>query len=629
MRCLVPSLILLVLGVVTSLTWSLHGMNWSDGPYAYAYGNLLLQDEVFYRDYVYSLGFIPLLIDGLAQKIFGPYYWITVAIGIVLRCLKLLVDYQLFRCVSGPKFALLIAAGLACTNIRAINHGYAWTYLLVHFAGLCLLRGSRSESARPAIWYGIAGTALALIIGVRQSNGVVGSAAVFLVFSILAVQNGREFLRRCFLPFGLGWAAAIIVQAGILVALGALQPCIQQLFLDAADKKDLGGPLSYLNQLVLGGAFTADYALLFNVLPLTLVLMIVLCHRRPEKDTSIRSPWIESFRRQAILFIPFAVLLGQVAGFLQWEWNLVLFRDLYWFGTLDVPRFFLGLLLVGTLILPSAIQEKLNLDYRSVALLLAAALGVGLAFLLSFPGRTYADRIDLDFWSMLLILAMIPGSQILKQCLIGATVAVMAIHSACGAAFGNPSHDPFLGGSIAVNQQEIAVPALYGIKVHKLKADLIRELRSRIQPGDSCFIAGAAPGLYPLLECRNPTRLYLLYPDFYVYRDAEEAVEALKNDPPQWIIATQVGLGMAPPGANILEMDDSGSPHFYGPFKQDAARLLHRSLREMLKDYDLVFQPRDLYSKEELAELAAIPDVDRPAELRLYRRKSNPAENKP
>src|SRR5262249_35009638 len=124
--------------------------------------------------------------------------------------------------------------------------------------------------------------------------------------------------------------------------------------------------------------------------------------------------------------------------------------------------------------------------------------------------------------------------------LFAAALAVNAV-SMFGAILHNHAN-PFsqidsADGTIAENRYRLNDPLLRGMRIHAARKKTIAWLRSQARAGTPCFFYGNMRVLYDLLPCHNPTRIDTTAADFITAGDAEQAAAALRDHPPDFLIA--------------------------------------------------------------------------------------------
>lgn len=140
-------------------------------------------------------------------------------------------------------------------------------------------------------------------------------------------------------------------------------------------------------------------------------------------------------------------------------------------------------------------------------------------------------------------------------------------------------------------------------------------LSSQIPAGSTCFIYGNVPALYDVLGCNNPTRLDDTMVEFLSRADVAEAIEALRTQPPQFIIAHE-RTWQSPP----IEADLGGDITRYESWNASAARALHVGLRDLITQYESVGTVGEALGAD-LAKQAS-EHWDALDALRVYRRKN-------
>ncbi|GJM43935.1 MAG: hypothetical protein DHS20C21_07770 [Gemmatimonadota bacterium] len=596
---------------VATLPGIRHGMNWSDTGQIFHFGNRLLNGDFPYRDFSYQSGFLGILIDSWYQRAFGATYVSSLAARFVAQLLTMVGVYVVARTFCRVRASFAIAAGMALLTpvyftevlYGGGNNNYSNVMLMAGLALLLpVLQGHGDHADRPRPWRVFAsGLAFAAILTARQSNGILAMAIVLTGAAFLTLRDPGRWLRPFSTPLLGGMVVGLALVAGYLAAHHALPDSIRELFANAAEKKNISALASLVNMVSGGLGANPGSARVLDLIgwPVLLAAGATLAMVGPLARTIPGSPGTR------LLLLPAAVGLGlllfQIPGTRRAA--LVLVNEF--------PRTLLTFLAVAALAFPHRTRAVTGVHAPVLALLCGATLANVWARKLSFIGQH-----DAPYDVLLLACVVVPlASSSLSSrtrngvalAFLGITIGVFGVHAAKGR-LGTSD------GNMRDANTPLDHPMTRGILVTPEKAAAFAALQREIRPGDSLFIYGSGAPLYTLLQAVNPTRLDVTFSDAFTRSQAEEAVRALRENPPTWIIEA-VNLHDA-----FIACDFDGSATFYGPHRQEGPRILHEGLVSTRRRYRQVFAVHHLLRKAP-SEPYEWEDWDDIVNLRLHRRR--------
>ncbi|URD49431.1 hypothetical protein [Chroococcidiopsis sp. CCNUC1] len=601
-------IILLVVAFFSSFPWSFYGMNWRDSALYFHLGNRLLHNDFPYRDYVFQVGFIPIIFDAFFQNILGQSYYASLFAAFIVKTTNLLVYYFIFRQFSSQVISVALCSGFALMNSSLVHWSTSYVYLFLSISALFIILGlnklEKGSSTLSFLYIAISGFSLALVIAARQSNGTLCILVTLGVILIYSLRNPKKYLRTLTTPFITGLLLGLGALVLFLVLNQALIPAFQQLFLDASEKKKVGGFAALIDVFLGGIKFDSSIKEVVKVVIIPILLSAIV-FRLIQYPTKANSKY--NVNLIGILLLPSLLLIGisiSLIGHLINTHNLpTIIASTALLFTYDLPSTFFSFALLGSCIFPKFSQKLLGVPEPIFPLLIALTLGSTWAMQMSWPGRAYLDSVMLMPLTIITILmpSKVPTYWKKSFCLLflGITVIIFTVSQIGG--FSNKG----LYGDV---RYSLDSPMTKFIQVPKDKAVAFSMLRQNIKPGESCFIYGSAPVLYTLLQCKNPTLVDTTYSDFYTLNDIKKAIASLRENPPEWIISTV--------GARPIDDTFDGSPDFYGVFNQAAPKELHGFIKEFIKDYQLVSTVRDLFPNGKDLKSKDLDDI---LDLRLYR----------
>jgi hypothetical protein len=503
---------------------AIHGMNWSDGSQIFHFANRLLHGSFPYRDYIYQIGFLPILVDALFQSIFGERFLSTVISLFLFRVGVITFIYLLARENASRTAAVLAALGMTFLWPVLYQGGGHYLVEFLLFASMYLLVSGLKGSS-PRLRSGAAGMLLFALIAVRQGDGVMIWAACAAVIAIHAFKNPDTYASPVLLPFLGGSAMSLLLICGTLAFRGALGTAAKQLFIDGPAKKDIHFVRSFADALT-GGAIGLREVLRFDLVPAAVcVVAIYILHRRGKDAAS---------------FMLASLFLLVVFGFVWQEvrqWRIGNNFDPYAYGNIlnyDLPRVLLTLAVPLAILWPRQFEMTFCLPAPLFSLVGAVTLAAVWARQLSWIGRSMTDNPLLAFGIAVCVLMSTCMSNRLRIVLFSALLTVTfgafclrAISGRTLTAYEGYYHD---------NEYMANHPMLANIKISRQKAEALAFLTQNVKKNESCFIVGSSPVLYTLLSCKNPTNVDSTYVDFYTTEDGIRIAAALARSKPKWII---------------------------------------------------------------------------------------------
>ena len=599
---LVAFIAIAVVIVVTQRSFLRHGICFNDSAWYFHFGHRALDGQVPYRDYVFQVGPLPIYVDAAFQAIFGSKYIASMYAAMFIKILRVSTIWMIARRIAGVRAGVMFTAFCAFDLIFGWAHHWSWAYaeLFITLSGLFFLLASRAAHDRQTLGFlALAGLNAALVVSARQATAVMLGIVLLATTSALLVRK-EFFTRSRFVAFWCGFAAGLIVVFGALAAAGALGPAIQQMFLDAPEKKGVHGIIALLDPIS-GGALVQygfrwwSGLLCFLGLPIALVSMVLYAAAR-ERDLA-KHP-------VSILLVP--VVMG--FGLLARDGSLDLFSD--------VPRTLLTATTALAILAPARLRQWFGIEPVVAIGMGALALASEWALQLSLPGRGWTDIPALVIGVFLIVLASSRVDPRMKRALCGMlTVAAMVHVVVLFHAHVNPfTINEASDGLLTDTRFAINNPVLRGLRVSESRKKAVDWLLSQVRPGSTCFVYGTLPILYEILGCKNPTRVDVTIPDFISAKDAEDAVAILRAQPPEYLISCEISW-MNPP----LTVDLVGRTDTWSALNSDAAKAMHLGLRSILDRYESVGLIGDLLGPK--LSRQASEHWDALQGVRLYHRK--------
>ena len=602
--------------IISSLYRANRGLNWSDFGQIFHFGNRILNGDFPYRDFSYQTGFIAIFVNAFFQRLLGEYYFSSLVVGLLVKLFTLLALYFTLRQFTSRFISINICIALSLLSPELISSGHEyWVNLFLTIAGLFIVIGCKNiESQNAYLYILLAGIYLGLTVGLRQSNGLLCILVTSVVILCHSLKYGKVYIQKIALPLLAGVVVGLVAIACFLLLNQAMSPAIYELFIAAGEKKSFSAIAGALDALS-GGAFFGSSVtnviiktILYNVVPLAIIRGIF---------SLIKSPSNSSPKQQALtnkigwFLIPIITIVGiaiQEIARLGSSSNHSIGQILAEILNYDIPRLSLSIGLLIVCFFPKKTEAFLGLSAPILAILVAFTMGSVWSMQMSWVGRSYVSTRMLIALVMLIAIASTQIPNTWKKRLSTAFLLVaIAVFSSqiISHSLGQEGLDV---GFYKQANYSLNHPMTKFITVTKEKATAFNMLRQYIKPGDSCFIYGSAPILYTLLDCKNPTRNDVAYADAVTLNDARSAVAALKANPPEWIIETP----LAPP----IEKETKNPPSFYDFAGQPGPIELRAGLKNLIKNYRVVANVRELFPKKEKLETR---DFDQVLKYRLYK----------
>ena len=613
-RELITLCFLSLLVVLTNLYGSNKGLNWSDYSQIFHFANRILNGEFPYRDFSYQTGFIALFVNAFFQKILGEYYFSSLAVGLLVELATLLALYFTFRQFTSRFIALNICICLSLITPELISSGHEyWVNLFLTISGLFIVVGCKNlESKNAYLYILLAGIALGLSVGIRQSNGILCILVTSVVILFHSLKYGKTYIQKVTLPLIAGVSVGLVAIAIFLLFNQAMSAAVYELFIAAGEKKNFSALSGALDALS-GGAFFASSAknaiikiILYNLIPLLIIGGIFVLIKLSPPQQALN-------KKFGLVVIPGLVILG------------IAIQEIARFGTTgnhstgqiiseiliyDIPRIALSIAFLLACLFPTKTETVLGLSSPIFSILVAFTLGTIWSMQMSWVGRSYVSTRMLIPLVMLVTMMSTQIPNAWKKRLSVAFILVgIGVFSSQLITHSLGQEGIYVGFYKEANYS-LEHPMTKFITVTKEKAKAFSMLRQYIKPGDSCFIYGSAPILYTLLECKNQTMIDVAYSDALTVIDSRKALVALQANPPQWIIQT--------PHAPSLEEQGQleKTPSFYDFSGQPGAQELQSGLKAMMKNYLLVTTVKEQFPDGEKLETR---DFDQVIKYRLYK----------
>ncbi len=601
--------------VVTHLPFAGRGKCWKDPKSLIHIGRRFAEGDVPSRDFVWQVGPLPLYVDAGFQEVFGARYIASLHAGMFVLILRVYVVFLIARRLAGLRAAALLAVFCAFDPLFGMAHHWStsWAELWFTASGLFFVLASRADGRRALVHLALAGACAALVVSARQSAWVLISV-VLLGASVVMLLRREFFTPRRFLALWAGYLAALALLAAVLAAQGALGAAIQQMFLDAPQKKGISGTLAILDAIsggaMLDGRYTKLTGFLFFLgLPILYVAGIFALARRARPIAPA-----------AIAYLAFPIALCAA----------LLMRDATLDFVTDLPRTFLTATSALAVLAPDRVRRWLGVEPIAAIGLGALPLASEWALEMSVPGHGWSDVWALVTGGILMTLASRHVAERAKAALCAVLAAAALTH--VGVLVLRLDLNPFahmmaVDGRLAENTvtprpRGAAHPMLRGISVPEWRARALEWLAAQVPPGSTCFIYANLPSLYDLLGCTNPTKIDTTIADFYSAEDAAEAAAALGAHPPDVILAYD-DMWMSP----NIKLDLGGDVRRYASWNPRASRNMHVGLHAIVEQYDDLGLAGDAIGPA-LAKLASYR-WDVVDGIRVYRRRARPAEPAP
>jgi hypothetical protein len=551
---------------------------------------------------VFQVGPLPVYVDAAFQSVFGEKYAASLYAALFIKILRITAVWMVVRRVASGRTAAALAVFCALDPLFSFAHHWSTAYaqLFMTASGLCFLLASRADGRKTLVYLGLAGLSAALIVSARQSTAVMVAVVLFAATAVMTARKEFFTPRRFFALWG-GFAAGFVLVFGALALAGALGPAIQQMFLDAPAKKAVHGLDAVLDAISGGALVDASHSwwggfLFFLGLPSVVVASSVYVLSRDDADVTAGSV--------GVMIVPIAVLVGLLTRYA----SLAFFSDL--------PRTFLTVTTAIAVLFPTRMRRWFGLEPIVAIGLGALPLASDWALEMSYPGRGWGDATSLVTGVVLFALASTRLGVRAKTALCGGLALAAVVHFALFLSLDRNPYAKDTVGDLTLTENHLRWrdPLLRGSLLDDGRKKTLEWLAWQVPPNSTCFIYANLPVLYTLLHCKNPTRIDSTAADFITAADAERAIEALRTNPPEFLIAHEQSW-MSPP----LSLDLEGKVERYDSINPKASMALHVGLRSLLPRYESLGLVSDFLGPELTRRSSTQWDVI--GATRLYRRK--------
>lgn len=555
-----------------------------DTSWVYAVALQLMDGKQLYKDVVWSVGPLPVIVEYVAQLI-KPGFSTSVLIGLIIKFTFGIIWFDLLRKFANIYLALSVFIFLMTQNnvIYFSNWSTSWEILSISLLIWSILR---IESVAKSFCIGLI---LYLLLMARQSSFVIVFVFVFMyIFWLNFVEKVSSLRSELYLN-----SINIIIGFGILVLgtfaymqyLDILNSYIYEVFLSAADKKGVNFIHGIIDALTGGGAylesieFNAVNLLKVNLAPfISSVLIILILQER----ISIVNNYVS-----ALLAVMFIVVLVAV-GF-----------DLATI-CLDYARVFV---ICSTIYLLFIERNDSNLAVNKYLLALVNMVAIGSVFSyeLSHPGRgwgNFANVFPIAVLNLTLLCKFKFDGNRLISIVVISIVSFVSLKDFNQAL--RSKVNPFVEGyktdyMSGVKRVYYRDDVLGAVKMPVEKESFLNKVKTLGIEGESCFIYTVEPVLYKLLNCNNPTNVYMVIGDFLSSNSAKIASEKLIANPPCFLITRR----------NWLAPIDEFAPDItfakYEAMGREAQYYMHKAVDTLLPSYRLIFDfKRDIDISEKM-----------------------------
>jgi len=588
--------------VISHVRYVKHGLCFDDPSWYFHFGHRTLDGAVPYRDYVFQVGPLPIYVDAAFQAIFGSTYAASLYAAMLITVLRVWAMWMLVRRIANWQAAALISLFCAIHPIFAVQHDWSTPYaqLFIVLAGLNLVIASTAEGRRELVHLALGGACAALVVASRQASALMIGLGLGAATVVMLVRK-QYMTKTKFAALWGGYVGGLVLVFGSLAAVGALGPAIQQMFIEAPQKKGIHGIAAVLDAISGGALVDPSFHwwsgfLYWLGLPTVLVVGTIRLMARPRELDSAAV---------AMVALPALVVLGLAQGY----GALV--------TTSDLPRTFLTAVAAFAVLFPERLRAWFGLEPIAALGLGALPLLSDWAMEMSFPGRGWGDAVSLTTGLLLVALASTKVTPRVKLALCGALAAIGVLHFAVTT---RARYNPFAqadsgDGSLHDNRFLVHNPVVEGVKIHAARKAALEWLTSQVPAGSTCFVYGNNPVIYDLLQCANPTRLDTTAADFITENDADTAADALRAHPPDFIVAHEAAW-MNPP----IGEDRGGKLENYDGLNPRASRAMHMGVRTILDQYESLGRVDEHLTPDQ----AKFADTQRDhiGAIRVYRRRA-------
>src|SRR6185436_7254288 len=238
-----------------------HGLCFNDPTWFFHFGRRIAHGDVPYRDFVFQVGPLPIYIDAAFQRVLGETYAASLDAAIGLSIVRVFVMWLLVKRLAGWPAAALVAAFCTFEPTFATAHHWSTQYaqLFVVLSGLFFVCAAQTDGRRRLAHLALAGVSAALVLSARQSAGIMIGVVLFATTAFMMVVR-RELARRNLVVLWGGFAMGVVLLLVGLALIGALGPGLQQMFLDAPEKKGIHGLDAALDGISGGSLVDGNFA---------------------------------------------------------------------------------------------------------------------------------------------------------------------------------------------------------------------------------------------------------------------------------------------------------------------------------------------------------------------------------
>ncbi|MDV2995554.1 MAG: hypothetical protein N4J56_005208 [Chroococcidiopsis sp. SAG 2025] len=244
-------------------------------------GNRLLHNDFPYRDYVFQVGFIPIIIfDAFFQNILGQSYYASLFAAFIVKATNLLVYYFIFRQFSSQVISVALCSGFALMNSSLVHWSTSYVYLFLSISALFIILGlnklEKGSSTLSFLYIAISGFSLALVIGARQSNGTLCILVTLGVILIYSLRSPKKIFTYSNYSFYFRFSIRFRSISFILSSESSTSPSLSTTFLDASEKKRVGGFAALIDVFLGGLKFDSSIKEIIKVVVIPILLSAIV-----------------------------------------------------------------------------------------------------------------------------------------------------------------------------------------------------------------------------------------------------------------------------------------------------------------------------------------------------------------
>jgi hypothetical protein len=547
-------------------------MSFQDTSWVFAIANQIIAGKKLYRDVVWSVGPLPIVLEYWVQLI-KPGYVSSVMIGLILKISLSIFWFLIFkRYVNFHVASAAVIFLLAQNNVIYFsNWSTSWEIVSVAFLIWSILNVESNKKS-----YLIAFGLGALLFS-RQSSFVV-VVTFFLIAIIFLFIHDKRMLRSNAINIDITVIVKIfaLIVASVFVYMWSTDifgPYIYEVFISAADKKGVNLLHGVLDAFTGGGAYltSLDFSIVgvlkVNLAPLLTSMIVILFLRG----------YGFLVKNKDLIFL-FIII---IAVLLSINFDVSSFY-------LDYSRVFV---ICASVVYIFDILKKNETSYDRCLMLIINMVAIASVFSyeLSHPGRGWGNYANIFPVALLNLFFLVKNGVSRKFSISILTVFVLLyssflnIHNSIAQKI-NPFSEGYKTDYISGAERIISVDDSVGkIKMPKEKDMFIKVIRGLDISGKSCFVYATEPILYNLFNCNNPTNVYMVIGDFMSSGSAKLAAEKLISNPPCFLITRKNWL------APIDEFIPDDTLNSYEPMGRAAQFYMHQAISNILPSYDMVF----------------------------------------